>query len=144
MVGSRKNGVKDALALCEEGVGESCFNLAIMLSAQSRGKGSDETVAQLERALVLLPAPVMQMVLDDWGGGRADEKGDSEAEAEAETQRRLEEILKKARENQEKLEGEGVTDVALDSSTMAGRKGGPVTEADALAPMFFYRPVQAD
>ncbi|TNE88719.1 MAG: hypothetical protein EP330_13655 [Deltaproteobacteria bacterium] len=136
--GSRNKGLQISAEACEQGVGEACFNLAVMLMATAAPEDEAQIQEQLETALTLLPRDAMEMLLDQWGGGRADEQGSDEASAEAETRRRLEAVLQKARDKQEQLEEQGVTDVPIETSAMAGRRGAPATEEEALAPMFFY------
>ncbi|MEZ4321741.1 MAG: hypothetical protein R3F61_29975 [Myxococcota bacterium] len=135
--GNRKAGLQQSLAACEKRVGEACYNLAVMFATTATGDEDTQVDAQLQAALATLPPPVMQMLLDDQGGGRADDK--SEDSEEAEIRERLEEVLRKARELQEKLKSEGaVTEQPLQTEAMAGRRGAPVGEEVELAPLFFY------
>jgi hypothetical protein len=138
LAGDQARGALAAGEACGEGVSEACFNLAVMLAATSE-EASDEPFPPLVvDALALLPTPVVTMLLDHGGLGMGDEVG--EASAEAETRRRLEDVLRRARERQAELEGEGMTDARLQGDPMAGRRGRPVEDAAALAPLFFYAP----
>ncbi|MCO4746829.1 MAG: hypothetical protein KC912_18680 [Proteobacteria bacterium] len=137
MGGSRKAGLEQALTICESGVGESCYNLGVMLAATSKGEAQDASAfAQIEAAFMLLPRPVMRMLLES--GGMADDA--TEASEDAAIERRLESVLEKARKRQEQMEAEGLTDAPLETDAMAGRRGAPQTEEEALAPLFFYAP----
>ena len=129
---------------CAEGAAEACYNLAVMLVAEAggvdaEGEGDAPLPPLIIDALSLLPNRVVNMILDHGGLGMGDDA--SEASEEAVARRRMEEVLRRARERQDVLRERGEIGREVRIDPMGGRRGSPAAEPKELAPMFFFEPV---
>jgi hypothetical protein len=123
-----------AAKLCNRSVVEACYDLAVMLVLESQDdpKPDAALAATVNDALQMLPENVVAMMLDH-GIGLGDE-----ATPESAARRRMEDVLKQAREQLKARRAQGGKGPATPTiAPVAGRKGKPF-DAQAAAHMFFW------
>lgn len=120
--------VKQLDALCEKGRTAACYDLALLALFDTGEKQTGEGL-KLEDAVAVLPAPVIDMLIDSGGWGMGDESS-----PEAKQKRQLQEALKKARDKMKDYKGPQKVKV----SHVAGRKGADFTGRPDIFKMLFW------
>ena len=140
--GRTEKAQEAAARLCNKAVVEACYDLAVMLVLESEDENKLDAAARahlaqtVQGALVVLPENVAAMLLDH-GAALGDE-----ASAESAARRRMEEVLKQARERLKARKAQVGNGAIATVGSVAGRKG-KLVGAQVAAGMFFWAGTQS-
>ncbi len=134
LVGDSIQGQMKALDLCQDGVPEACYNLSVMLTIDKTDNSDSDTISRaFDVAISQLDSNVVSMLLDKGGLGLGDESS-----AKAKARRRINEYLKKAKNQLKKKKKDGKDIPKITISPTGGRKGKPLMMEPQQASFYLF------